>query len=314
MPPHPRDIPNAAVRSAPSAAAAAEPPTARERFQAVDRYRVDREWNRYEGTPQRDLFRELRERFLDRHRADAPWVLEIGPGPGRFTPRIGTERSRRTLLDLSDQMLHRATERGRAGTRGAPSPDPVKGDGFRPPLRSAAFGEVAALGNVLGFAPEPFDASLRKLGGLVAPGGVLIVEIVPGWGERSSYLARLPPSAVGRLLRSPIAAVRPRMEREGFSPVRERAAKEHEFRRRTPAEILRGLGPASWAISEAMAVAPALGFDPDRIAAARPDPRAWDHLLEIEEGLGRLPGRWENAAAMMVALRRSPAGGAHHDR
>ncbi|NNN17911.1 MAG: class I SAM-dependent methyltransferase, partial [Thermoplasmata archaeon] len=199
------------LRSA--SAGAADPGTpsaeeARERFREVDSYRADREWNRYEGTPQRDLFRELRERFLDRHRADAPWVLEIGPGPGRFTHRIGSEESRRVLIDLSDVMLRRARSSPSDRTGERYSPDPVRGDGFRPPVRSGAFGEVTALGNVLGFAPEPFPDSLQRLAKSAAPRAKLLLEIMPGTGERSRYLARLPPRAVGRLLRSPVRAVR----------------------------------------------------------------------------------------------------------
>ncbi|MGD0719073.1 MAG: methyltransferase domain-containing protein [Thermoplasmata archaeon] len=299
------DTPPHVARSDPVTAVEA----ARDRFRSVDEYRADREWNRYEGTPQRDLFRELRERFLDRHRCDGPWVLEIGPGPGRFTYAVGTARSRRALLDLSDVMLRRARARGGDRT-GGPPPDLVKGDGFRPPVRDGSFGEVVALGNVLGFAPRPFAVSLQRLGELVAPGGVLVIEIVPGWGERSRYLTRLPPTAVGRLLRSPIGAVLPRIEREAFSRVQERAKKEHAFQRRTLAEVVRVFQPLGWSVLEAMAVAPALGFDPERIAAVRPVPRAWTHLLEVEEALGRIPERWEGAAAMMVAVRRPEGQGA----
>jgi len=61
-------------------------------------------------------------------------------------------------------------------------------------------------------------------------------------------------------------------------------------------------------IEETLAVAPALGADPERVAAVRPDPAAWRRLLELEELLGRAPARWENAAALLVAARRPPLG------
>jgi hypothetical protein len=233
-------------------------------------------------------------------------VLEIGPGPGRFTHRIGSEESRRVLIDLSDVMLRRARSSPSDRTGERYSPDPVRGDGFRPPVRSGAFGEVTALGNVLGFAPEPFPDSLQRLAKSAAPRAKLLLEIMPGTGERSRYLARLPPRAVGRLLRSPVRAVRPRIDREGFTPVGGRAAKDHGFQRRTVSDLVRALSPSGWVMREAMAVAPALGFDPDRIAEVHPNPNAWSHLLEIEEGLGRLPERWERCAAMMVAFELGP--------
>src|SRR5579864_6312733 len=51
---------------------------ARDRFRTLDSYRAAREWLRYEGTPQRELFRELRRRFIERHTRLAGWVVDVG--------------------------------------------------------------------------------------------------------------------------------------------------------------------------------------------------------------------------------------------
>ncbi|HEY6238855.1 MAG TPA: methyltransferase domain-containing protein, partial [Thermoplasmata archaeon] len=145
----------------------------RERFLRLDRYRVDREWKRYEGTPQRDLFRELRIRFLERHRARGRWSVDVGSGPGRFSPLVGESGGRAVQLDLSREMLSFA--RDRAGARSGRRPlDLVRGDVLRAPLRPGKFAEVAVLGNGLGFAGEASDRFLDAAIGLVAPGGTLL--------------------------------------------------------------------------------------------------------------------------------------------
>ena len=53
-----------------------------------------------------------------------------------------------------------------------------------------------------------------------------------------------------------------------------------------------------------MAIAPALGPDAARISAVRSDPKAWLHLLELEEELGRSSERWPGAAAALLAAQR----------
>lgn len=294
--PRSRTPPGADGRPAPTPAL-----RARERFLAVDPYRARREWARYEGTAQRDLFRQLRERFLERHRARGGWALEIGPGPGRFSEWIGAEEARRVRLDLSGEMLRYRPRRGGA----LPRDHRVRGDGYRPPFRPEAFAEVAAIGNVIGWAPE--HRAVREIAQLTAPGGELVLELAPGPGERSRYLARLPEGAVARLLRSPVAAIARRVEQEGFEPLRDRVAKEHGYWRPTPAEIERELGGAGWGVSECRAVGPALGAELERLARVRGDPKAWAHLLELEELLGGSADRWEGAAAVLLAVRRSSA-------
>ncbi|MGA7860841.1 MAG: class I SAM-dependent methyltransferase, partial [Thermoplasmata archaeon] len=180
----------------------------RHRFLEWDDYRVEREWRRYEGTPLRDLYRELRERFLVRHRPSAPGrSLEIGPGPGRFTRLIGHAGDRVALLELSRAMLERI-QADPAG-RGLPGLDLVQGDAVTPPFRSGKFHRVAMLGNVLGFAESDAPALLSRTAALVGPGGELLIEFVAGPGERSRYLHRLPAGAIARLLVAPVRAVQP---------------------------------------------------------------------------------------------------------
>ncbi|MCI4353696.1 MAG: class I SAM-dependent methyltransferase [Thermoplasmata archaeon] len=279
----------------------------RHRFLEWDDYRVEREWKRYDGTPLRDLFRELRERFLARHRPTRPGrSLEVGPGPGRFTRLVGHPEDRVSLLELSRAMLERIRIDGPIGHRAGL--DLIQGDAVSPPFRPRTFHRVILLGNVLGFAEDDAEELLSRLTALVSPGGRVLIEFVAGPGERSRYLHRLPPGAIARLLAAPVRAVRPRVEREGFVRIRERESGGRHFRRFAPAEVVGRLRSAGFELREILAVAPGLGNDAGRLGGVRAAPVAWGHLLELEEALGGEPHRHEDAAAILLAAERTQTG------
>ncbi|MGA8604488.1 MAG: class I SAM-dependent methyltransferase [Thermoplasmata archaeon] len=276
-----------------------------ERFRTVDRYRADREWRRYEGTGQRDLFRELRERFLIRHAVDQGWVLDLGSGPGRFLPFAGRGGARRVALDLSREMLSLIPETWAASASVGPVPDRVLGNALCPPLELAQWSEVLAVGNTLGFAGDEAEKMLTQAENLVATGGSIVIEIAPGPGERSSYLARLPPTSVARILRAPVKAVLGRLDREPFRVEPVRRAAGGSFRRFSAIEIHDRWRNAGWELTETVAVAPCLGPDQRRIDAVKADEASWKHLLTLEEEVGRRPERWEQAAAVLLSARRA---------
>ncbi|MCI4323126.1 MAG: class I SAM-dependent methyltransferase [Thermoplasmata archaeon] len=283
----------------------------RERYVAADEYRVEREWRRYEGTAQRDLFRELRGRFLRRHPPAVPGaVLEVGSGPGRFSPLIGDRDHPRVLFDLSDRMLHRAAETldgAEPGERSVPT-EFVRGDATRLPFRDDRFSGVVALGNVVGFGGERASTILQELVRCASPdGGIVVLEFAVGAGERAEYLHRLPPGAVRRLLRSPVRALHPRVHLQPFRPFAPvEKANPSEFQRWSLAQIESRLADHRLEVIERLAVAPCLGADPERAAGVQQDPVAWSHLLELEEAVGREPERLRRASALLIAARRTP--------
>ncbi|MFG1530542.1 MAG: class I SAM-dependent methyltransferase [Thermoplasmata archaeon] len=287
---------------APSAVNRPAPPRAR--FLELDRYRAEREWLRYEGTAQRDLFRELRMRLLDRNHPGDGRSLDLGCGPGRFLAPPNLAPSSWVGIDLSREMLRRAAGEVRKPSR----PDLIRADGLEPPFRPGVFSWVQLLGNVLGFSgefgPELLDATLA----LVRPGGRFLVEIAPGPGEASRYLLRLPPTVVRRLLDGKGHGLLSAIEREGFRPVRSEAEPGVGFRRWSAAEILRYLRDRNFDPLEVMAIAPLLGSDPERIEAAAASPTTWRSLLQWEEAVGRNPDRWWAAAAVILVAQRTASG------
>jgi hypothetical protein len=84
-----------------------------------------------------------------------------------------------------------------------------------------------------------------------------------------------------------------------------RKAEEGEFRRFPAMELSHTLLEGGWEVREIQAVAPALGALASRIEEIRTDPKAWAHLLQMEEELGRQPRRWTEAAAVLMAATKS---------
>jgi SAM-dependent methyltransferase len=290
-----------------SPASPVSPLTAIERFRGVDEYRVGREWRRYEGTGQRELFRTLRDRFLQRHAKDSGWVLDLGSGPGRFTAQVGVGALGRVALDIAPAMLRGLRDRWPAGSD---RPHLVLADARRPPLRPGSFSEVVVLGNAVGFAGEDAFSVLDSAAELVAPGGRLLIETAPGPGTTSRYLRRLPVGALVRLLAAPPAAIVPRVVREGFEVGEPEDRTRHGFRPVSESELTEHLTQRGLTVLETTSVAPALGTLPERLEAVRAHPAAWERLLALEERLGAGPNLRRDAAALLLAAERPPAAGA----
>jgi hypothetical protein len=190
---------------------------------------------------------------------------------------------------------------------GLDRPALLHADARRLPLRQGRFDEVVVLGNAVGFAGADAFSVLDAAAELVAPGGVLLVETAPGAGTSSRYLRRLPIGAVRRLLAAPLAAVAPRVEREGYEVPESEDRTRHGFRPVTEAELSERVRRHGLSVVEAIAVAPAMGGSPERLEQLRPDTNAWGRLLALEEHLGRGPKVREHAAALLLAAGRPPA-------
>jgi hypothetical protein len=102
-------------------------------------------------------------------------------------------------------------------------------------------------------------------------------------------------------LRAPPSAIIPRIEKEGFDAEPRRKKADGAFHRVDPRVLAERLVAWGFRIDEVVAVAPALGPETGRIDAVRKDPKAWAHLLELEETIGRSPDRWPPAAAVLLA-------------
>jgi SAM-dependent methyltransferase len=266
---------------------------------------VNREWRRYSGDAWRVLVRELRDRFLAHHLPKGPgWALELGPGPGRFTPTVLASGARVVAADLSLPMLralHRRTPvRARATRLRA-----VRAAGEHLPFRDRSFRAAVVYGNILGFAAGDGPRLLAELARVVRPGGKLILDVSSpiaatteflSLGARRRFLLRILRDPEYYLL-SWIASSKARAH-QPYAPGR-MAFWEFDFYTVPAAEA--ELEAAGFRPLDRMAVAP-IGAYRDRLTTiARRDPRAWKNLLLLEEGVGRRPGVLETGHGFVMA-------------
>lgn len=269
-----------------------------QRFRSAGAYEVDREWNRYEGTPQRDLLRAVREDFLQRSLRRAPahrrWSVEVGPGPGRFSPFLLPGTQRLVLADLSAAMLRTALQRLRAGP---PRPEGLLADGAHLPIRPGTADVVVALGNVAGFAEESSLAVLSELCTCVGPSGMLVVETTAARTAVLRFPARLSVEDWRSLLRKDPQRWLPDLLRQGSLPVPESSTGGREparaggFQYLGAAEVARFLEHDGLRVREQLVSAPLTGDDPHLVERLyRLGPGGLTSLLRWERAAGSDPG------------------------
>ena len=95
-------------------------------------------------------------------------VLEIGPGPGWFSPDLARAipQGRLTLFDIQPEMLDLASRRLKEADLA--NFEPVSGDATRLPFPDAGF-DIVFLVTVLGEIPDP-SAALREIARVLKPG------------------------------------------------------------------------------------------------------------------------------------------------
>lgn len=100
-------------------------------------------------------------------------VLELGPGPGYFSPAVAraVPRGKLVLVDVQPEMLEMA--RKRLDGEGVANAEYQQGDAYALPVEDASF-DVAFLVAVLGEVPDR-PAALKELHRVLRPGGLLSV-------------------------------------------------------------------------------------------------------------------------------------------
>jgi SAM-dependent methyltransferase len=271
---------------------------------------VRREWGRYVGEPAAHLCRELIERFLQRElRGVRGPVLELGPGPGRFTPIIlRSSRGPVHLADLSRPMIRSAHRRALKVSprkyRGS-----VQAAGEHLPFRDHTFGAVVCVGNLVGFTGKHAEQLLGELSRVMRPGGRLIVDFASPAGALVEFTVRGSQRGILReILRRPGHYLVWTILATGRQPYAPDRMARMEFQFFTPLEAEKALSGARFDLLERQAVAPVSLWRADVAAKARRDARSWRNLIEIEEVVGRRGGALEMGSGLLVSARRRGRG------
>lgn len=269
--------------------------------------RIDREWGRYAGEPRRVLVRHLRERFLRQHLSYGPGVvLELGPGPGRFSSTIlGLSRGPLLAIDLSREVLRRG-QRRLGGDPRRRRVSWIQGAGEHLPLQDRSVGTAVVLGNIVCFAGTDGPRLLREIARVVRPGGTLVADFAsPAAATQEFFEVVSRRRQLRRILRRPEFYLIHQILDSGYQPYLPRRLAAWEFQFYTVDSARQALVRAGFRVRDAMAVG-AVGWTVGRIAAsARREPRTWENLLRIEERIGRRPGALETGHGFLVAATRA---------
>jgi len=270
--------------------------------------RVQQEWQRYGRSAWRVLAFELRRRYLEQHLPKGKGrVLELGPGPGRFTPDVLASGAQVVAVDISGPML-RALGRRTRGARGSALLRRVRAAGEVLPFRDGSFRAAVAYGNILGFSGRGGDRLLAELARVVRPGGTLVLDVGSPVGSATEFLESAARQRfLLRILRDPEYYFVNHVLRSGgrgHQPYAPERMGYFEFDFYTVPAAERALRRAGFRVVYRMALAPIGAFRDRLTTLAQRDPRAWRNLIELEEQVGRRAGVLETGHGFVVAATR----------
>ena len=228
--------------------------------------------------------------------------LELGSGPGRFTPILRERAGARVVaVDLSRESLRSGRRRSRRLASRSPI-DWVQAAGECLPLASDTIDVAVVLGNIVSFAASDGAALLAELNRVAKRRGVLVVDFASPAGAMQEFLQiaserRLLP----RVLRRPRFYFVDRILKTGFQPYAPDRLASWDFQFYTMDGAAQALGRAGFEVIDAMCVAP-IAAHQNRVAAiAYREKRTWESLLRIEERVGRRPGASEVGHGFVLA-------------
>jgi len=241
------------------------------------------EYERHDKSPEMRVKFELHLSCLRCFVKPGSRVLEIGPGPGRFTEVLAEMGCRISVVDISSEQLRlnreRAQERGYTGS----IDDWWKEDvcDLRA-LEPQLFDAIVAFGGPFSYVLDRCDRALQECMKRLEPAGRLLVSVMSKWGTIHAFLRdvhALPPEEIEAIIRT--GDVTPETTPRA-------AADGHHFHMFTATELRRLLEDHGLAI--------------DFLSASNAVSTKWGELLETEEAFAKILELEQKAAQSSGAL------------
>lgn len=159
---------------------------------AIERYFDELGWGEYErhdADPVQRINYHLHRRCLTAYVAPGSRVLEIGPGPGRFTQMLAEQGCSVVLVDISAEQLRlnerRAREQGyHTNIEASIQADVCDLSSVPPP----DFDAVVAFGGPFSYVLDRRDEAMAQCLGTLRPGGRLLLSVMSRWGSAHALL------------------------------------------------------------------------------------------------------------------------------
>lgn len=256
-----------------------------------------KEWDRLTSDPAQEVKLHLHRHYLAKYVQAGDRVLEIGPGPGRFTRALAEIGARVVVVDISGGQLdlHRQYAREHDFERAVERR--VKLDMCdMSELRPETFDEVVCYGGPLSYVFEQRQQAVGEAVRVLRPGGVALFSVMTLWGVTQRYLGEildLPPEVTRAVLHT--GDVHPQTYPDSTHHC-------HMFRSDELRRLLQEAGAEVLELSASNCLSAVWA---SRLAEVRNDPQRWELLLEMELEAGRETG-CVDFGEHMIAVARKP--------
>ncbi len=137
----------------------------------------EREWDRMVRTPADEVMFHVHRSFLEQHVRAGDRVLEIGPGPGRFTQVLADLGARIVQVDVSQVQLDLNRRHAEELGFDLAVVARVRGDVCSMPwIVEGTFDAVVAFGGPLSYVLDRREPAVREMLRVVRPGGAVLLS------------------------------------------------------------------------------------------------------------------------------------------
>ncbi|MHC4562685.1 MAG: class I SAM-dependent methyltransferase [Planctomycetota bacterium] len=258
------------------------------------------EWDRLTKDPAAEVKLHVHRHYLTKYIRAGDRVLEIGPGPGRFTQALADIGAKVVAADISGVQLdlHRQYAREHDFERAVEQR--VKLDMCdMGELAPESFDVVVCYGGPLSYVFEQRHQAVAEVVRVLRPGGVALFSVMTLWGVTQRHLDEilgLPPEVVRAVLRT--GDVHPETYPDGDHQC-------HMFRADELRQLLHAAGAEVLELSASNCLSAAWY---GQLAEVRHDPQRWELLLEMELQAGRESGSVDFGEHTIAVARKPKAG------
>jgi SAM-dependent methyltransferase len=257
------------------------------------------EYERHDRSPGMRMKLELHLVCLRSFVEPGSRVLEVGPGPGRFTEALAGMGCRVFLVDISSEQLRLNRERAEGQGYADSIEGSLKADICDlSALRGQLFDSVVAFGGPFSYVFGARDRAMEECLHVLAPEGRLLLSVMSRWGSIHAFLQYVPPL--------PGEEVYTIIRTGDISPdTTPQAAADGHHHHWFTADELKGFLEAHGLSVEFMAASNALSTRWDELLE---DEEVFARVLELEQVATRSPGALDMGTHILaVAGRRASA-------
>jgi SAM-dependent methyltransferase len=240
------------------------------------------EWERWDASPTEEAKLHVHRHYVAKYVAGGDRVLEIGPGPGRFTQQLAEIEANVVIVDISPTQIELNERKGEALGFGKAVEERLLLDMCDlSPLSDETFDAVLCYGGPLSYVFERRDDALAEVRRVLKPGGHALFSVMSLWGAVHEFL----PDVLQVAIEENVAITGTGdLHPETYGEATHRC---HMFRAAELREALEAGGFALEAMSASNCVTAVYG---DRLFIARRDEKRWAEVLRMEIEASAEPG------------------------